>query len=207
MTDAGARGCEGRAEMAECNRGFGRSKAPTERRRGGIRGRYDITRTRVVYGNTGESLVFINEEEAHDLVQLHRALGRAGTWGEFRAQAPPHWYEDAVERLHERMLDEVEDGGEDAHEEPSPEQRFDAGEIPGHVDGDWPGFPHVSMGDWIPDEVKNEFGSIAHSWGLDGDSWIQLAPDKEAEIISAMRRHGYECVSDDDLVWEARGYG
>ena len=174
----------------------------------------EAPRTRLVYGDVQDSLVFIDEEEARDLVQLHRALGRARTWGEFKAQAPSHWYEDAVERLKEQFLDELqyEDDESDSteeptFEEPAPEQAFDAEEIPGHVDGEWPGFPHVSMGSWVPDEVQDRFGSMTHSWGLDATYWIVLAPEHEEEIVSVMREHGYDCVRDDDLVWEASGYG
>ncbi len=167
----------------------------------------EASRTRLVYGEIQDGLVFIDEGEAHDLVQLHRALGKARTWGEFKAQAPSHWYEDAVERLKEQLLDEIEDEKNDAYEEPGAEQRFDAADIPGHVDGEWPGFAHVSMGNWVPDEVQDEFGSMTHSWSLDAIYWIVLAPDKEDQIVSAMQRYGYDCVRDDDLVWEANGYG
>ena len=171
-------------------------------------------RTRLVYGEVQDGLVFIDEEEARDLRQLHRALGRAKTWGEFKAQAPSHWYEDAVERLKEQFLDELYYEDEESNsteeptfEEPAAEKRFDVEEIPGHVDGEWPGFPHVSMGSWLPGEVEDSFGSMTHSWGPDQSSWVVLAPDKEDQIVSAMRRHGYDCVRDDDLVWEASGYG
>lgn len=164
-------------------------------------------RTRLVYGEVQDGLVFIDEGEAHDLVQLHRALGMARTWGEFKAQAPSHWYEDAVERLKEQMLDDIEDDEDEAYEEPVPEQRFDAEEIPGHADGEWPSFPHVFMGDWVPDEVQDRFGRMTHSWGLDATYWIEFPPDKEDQIVSAMQGHGYDLVRDDDLVWEASGYG
>lgn len=40
-------------------------------------------RAHLVYGEVQDGLVFIDEEETHDLVQLHRDLGRARTWGEF----------------------------------------------------------------------------------------------------------------------------
>lgn len=36
-------------------------------------------RTRLAYGDVQDGLVFIDEGEAHDLVQLHRALQRART--------------------------------------------------------------------------------------------------------------------------------
>ena len=161
--------------------------------------------TRLVYGDVQDGLVFVDEEEAHDLARLHRALERAKTWGEFRAQAPPRWYEAAVERLREQVLDEGEDDEDDAHEEPSPEQGFDAEEIPGHLEGDWPGFPHMSMEYWVPGEVQDRFGSMVPT-AISGD-FLQLSPEHEDEIVSAMRRHGYECVRDDDLVWKASGYG
>ncbi len=161
--------------------------------------------TRLVYGDVQDGLVFIDEEKAHDLVQLHRALGRAKTWGEFKAQAPSHWYEEAVERLEEQMLDEIENDGDDVYEEPAAEQEFDAEEIPRHVEGDWPGFPHMSMEYWVPGEVQDRFGSMVPT-AISGD-FLQLSPEYEDEIVSAMQRHGYDCVRDDDLVWEASGYG
>ena len=170
------------------------------------------SRMRLVYSDVQDGLVFIVEEEARNLAQLHRALGRARTWGEFQALAPAHWYEDAVERLQERMLEEVEDGGDDAHEEPAAEQRFDAEEIPGHADGEWPGFPHVSMGDWLP-EGRSRRSSAA--WRIPG-VWMRTPgsssrrtkrPKSSPPCHLRMRRHGYECVRDDDLVWEASGYG
>lgn len=164
-------------------------------------------RTQLVYGDVQDGLVFIDEGEAHDLVQLHRALGRARTWGEFKAQAPSHWYDSAVEHLKEQLLDEIENDEDDVYEEPAAEQKFDAAEIPGHMDGEWPGFPHVSMGSWVPEEVQDRFGSMTHSWGLDAIYWTVLTPDKEEQIVSAMQRHGYDCVRDDELVWEACGYG
>lgn len=167
----------------------------------------ETPRARLVYGDVQDGLVFIDEEEARDLARLHGALNRAKTWGEFRAQAPPHWYEDAVERLGEQMQDEIEDAEDDAYEEPASEQVFAAEEIPGYVDGEWPGFPHVSMGSWLPDEVRDRFGTMTHSWGPDESYWIVLAPESEDQIVAAMRRHGYECVRDDGLVWKASGYG
>ena len=161
--------------------------------------------TRLVYSEIQDGLVFIDEGEAHDLVQLHRALGKARTWGEFKAQAPSHWYEDAVERLKEQMLDEMEDARDDDYEEPAAEKGFDAEDIPGHADGDWPDWPQGNMERWVPDEVQDRFGSMKPT-AISGD-FLQLSPEHEDEIVSAMQRHGYDCVRDDDLVWEASGYG
>ncbi len=186
----------------------GREDPPPAAPRGAPReAHHETPRARLVYGDVQDGLVFIDEEEAHDLVQLHRALDRARTWGEFRAQAPSHWYDSAVERLKEQWLDEIEDDEDDAYEGPAAEQEFDAARIPGHTDGEWPTYPHVSMGSWVPDEVQDRFGSMTHSWGPDQSYWIVLAPEEEDQIVAAMREHGYDCVRDDDLVWEACGYG
>ncbi len=163
-------------------------------------------RTRVVYGDAGECLVFIEEGAAHDFVRLHRAL-EAGTWGEFRARAPAHWYEDAVGRLEEQAMEELHaDEGPDpvggrTFEEPAAEKRFDADEIPGHTDSDWPGWPQGDMGSWMPDEVRRRFGKVVSNFSF-GD-FLQLPPEHEDEIVSVMRDHGYDCVRDDDLVWAA----
>lgn len=108
------------------------------------------------------------------------------------------------------MLDEVEDDEfdpteEHTFEEPVAEKGFDAEDIPGHADGDWPDWPQGNMEHWVPQEVQNEFGSMKPT-AVSGD-FLQLDPLDEDEIVSAMREHGYDCVRDEDLVWEASGYG
>ncbi len=162
--------------------------------------------TRIVYGDIGDSLVFIGEETAHDFVQLHKAL-EAKTWGEFKAKAPSDWYEDAVERLKDQVMDELyEDDESDPNkepsfEEPAAEKRFDADEIPGYADSDWPDWPHGNMGLWVPDEVQHKFGRMESNFPF--GEFLILSSEYEDEIVSAMRDHGYDCVRDDDLVWKA----
>ncbi|MDP9476105.1 MAG: hypothetical protein M3R38_10555 [Actinomycetota bacterium] len=166
----------------------------------------EARRTRVLYGDAGDRLVFIGEEEARDFVRLHEAM-QAKTWGEFKAKAPSDWYEAAVERLKEQMMDELyEDEGSDpiegqTFEEPAAEERFDADEIPGHADGDWPEWPHGNLESWIPDEVQERFGTMVSNFPF-GD-YLELLPEHEDEIVRAMQGHGYDCVRDDDLVWKA----
>lgn len=160
----------------------------------------------VVYGDVGDTLVFIEEETAHDFARLHEAM-EAKTWGEFKAKAPRGWYEDAVERLEERMMDEAyEDDEPDPteerrFEEPAAEKGFDPDEIPGHADGDWPEWPAGNMASWLPPDVQRRFGSMQSNFPF-GD-FLTLPPEHEGEIVSAMRGHGYRCVRDDELVWEA----
>lgn len=163
-------------------------------------------RTQVVYGDAGECLVFIEEGAAHDFVRLHRAM-EARTWGEFRSRAPAYWYEDAVGRLEEQTMEDLqEDQGSDpaggqAFEELAAEKRFDADEISGHADSDWPTWPQGEMESWMPDEVRRRFGNMVSNFPF-GD-FLQLPLEHEHEIVAVMRDHGYDCVRGDDLVWAA----
>jgi len=167
---------------------------------------YTTPPTRVVYSDAGDHLVFIEESEAHDFVRLHGSM-QAGTWGEFKAQAPAYWYEDAVERLEEQMMEEIhqdeesDPAGRQTFEGPAAEKRFDADEIPGHAGGNWPGWPQGDMESWMPDEIQRRFGTMVSNFPF--VDFLQLPLEHEDEIISAMRDHGYDCLRDDNLVWAA----
>lgn len=66
--------------------------------------------SRMVYGDISDGLVFLPEQEAVELAQLHEALQQAETWGEFKTLASEANYRAAVERPGgERMYENDED--------------------------------------------------------------------------------------------------
>jgi hypothetical protein len=143
--------------------------------------------------NDGLEVVMIPQHEAMSLARLHHAMDRATTWGEFKRLAPPEHYEDAVRR----WMDSNEE------EEPAADQPFDAYDIPGRGDGDWPSWPAQDMLAWVPDEIQARFGRSQASV-LNG-SWLSLPGESIDEIAAAMKRLGYRCRRDDALIARAHG--
>jgi hypothetical protein len=144
--------------------------------------------------NDGLEVVMIPQEEAESLARLHRALDRAATWGEFKRLAPREHYDDAVSRWME---------SNEEQEQPAPDQPFDAHDIPGRSDGDWPAWPAQDMLAWVPEEVQTRFGRPQASM-LNG-SWLSLRGEAIEEIIAAMERLGYRCRRDEALIARAHG--
>jgi hypothetical protein len=143
--------------------------------------------------NDGLEVVMIPQQEAESLAQLHRALNRAATWGEFKRLAPREHYEDAVSR----WMDSNDE------EEPASDQPFDPHDIPGRDDGDWPAWPAQDMLAWVPEEVQARFGR-SHASVLNG-AWLSLTGEAIDEIVASMERLGYRCRRDDELIARAHG--
>jgi hypothetical protein len=138
-------------------------------------------------------VVMILQEEAEGLARLHHALRSATTWGEFKRLAPPVHYLDALNRWMESAEEE----------EPAPEVPFDASDIPGRDDGDWPAWPAQDMLAWVPGEVQARFGRSQASV-LNG-AWLSLPGDSIDGIAAEMTRLGYRCRRDDGLIARAHG--
>ena len=138
-------------------------------------------------------VVMIPQDEAESLARLHHAMDTAATWGEFKRLAPREHYEDALSRWR--------DSNEE--EEPAPDQPFDAFDIPGRGDGDWPAWPAQDMLAWVPEEIQTRFGRSQASV-LNGP-WLSLRGEALDEIVAAMERLGYRCRRDDGLIARAHG--
>jgi hypothetical protein len=154
----------------------------------------ETAQQRLVFGYLhDEALIFVPEREAVELAELRRAVGTARTWGELKANIPPkRWRQvaSAFEVGDERL--------------PSDDEPFDADHVPGYADGDWPDWPAQRMLEWMPSEVRERFGKLELSV-LNGE-YLALDPARESEIVSALRKAGYDCRPDDRLVREASGY-
>jgi hypothetical protein len=182
----------------------------------------------VVYGNWGDSLVFIKRTDADQLCACHTALWTATTWGEFRSIVGKDVYDDVIEfmglnyegtitdsaGLYEELIrHEPNATPEWAREHylklpvgdrfPDDTDPFDSREVPGVDDCDWPGRPAQIMLDWVPQEIRKKYGKIDSS-PVSGDYLIFSRSD-ERSLIAAFRRVGFRCTRDDALIQRASG--
>ncbi len=109
--------------------------------------------TTLVYGDGGQGLLFLEEEYAVDIGDFREALYRAKTWGDLKGMVTEQRYRETVEAWmeteHDRLSDEAEDDEEPEVAAPEPDDTFDAEEIAGYSDGDWPEFSPRMMGTWV----------------------------------------------------------
>src|SRR5690348_4424211 len=97
--------------------------------------------------------------EAARLVALFGALNSSRTWGEFKQAIPTDAYQEVVELMREQAEEELEDSKELADGwEPDAEAAFDAEEIPGFADGDWPQWPALQALEWVPLSIQRNYG-------------------------------------------------
>lgn len=127
------------------------------------------------------SLVVMPVSEARRLADLNDALEQSQTWGEFLARVQRD--QDTQEYLARQLGDDL----------PAPEQQFDASDLPGFDDGDWPAWPKQKMLEWLPASVRG-LGSIC-STTLNGDA-LHIGENLVGEVIDALASEGIECRED-----------
>lgn len=155
----------------------------------------------LVYGPIDEYLVFMPRTEADRLISVRGALYRARTWAELKQALPADTYHQVVELLREQT-EELDDGEELPDDwEPDAEAEFDAEEIPGFLDGDWPAWPAHEALTWVPRAIQQRYGRKNESI-LNGD-YLELDAAQEQAIVAAFIEHGYTCSRDDMLVQRA----
>jgi hypothetical protein len=151
----------------------------------------------LVHGEIDDYLVFIPRTEALRLVAVHRAINTSRTWGELKQSMPAGAYEQVVKLLRE-------DQELPASWEPDAGAEFEADNIPGFTDRDWPEWPAQDALTWVPRDMQERFGrkdaSVAN-----GD-YLELAVEHEAAIVTAFGEHGYTCTRDQELVLRAYVY-
>jgi hypothetical protein len=176
----------------------------------------------LVYGVVDEAVVFIPKYRALELKQVYDALDTAKTWGEFHAKLPRRVYEERRDNegvydfeLFYQEQQEQEPGLERekalaqyrklAEDErlPLDEEEFESGLVL-EDPSDWPGWPAQEMLEWVPEEVQKEFGYLRDTT-LSGE-YLEIAPDREGEVVAALEARGYCCVKDEPLVARASGY-
>jgi len=180
----------------------------------------------IVYGDIGQSLVFIPKTRAIKLAAIHAALWGSKTWGELHARMPEGEYERVLdmtgddrmafaEFLEQERKDRPALTAEEARIEyralelelrdPEPDGPFEAGNVGPISDGDYPDWPAQEMLDWVPPLIQREYGRRGFS-NLNGDL-LELPSARTGEIVAALQAHGYQCERGDDLVRRASGYG
>ena len=136
-----------------------------------------------VYDEFNGGLVFIPEREAERLASLNDALEESATWGEF----------------YERVRDDADTQQYLAYqyedERPEPDEPFDAMDLPGFGEGDWPAWPSQKMLDWMPDSVV-ALGTLGAT-AINGDM-LEFDPRSLRDVVDACAAEGIRCVEDDD---------
>ena len=154
----------------------------------------------LVYGPIDGYLVFMPRPVADRLIAVRGAVNTSRTWGEFKQAMPAGSYQHVVELMREDSSDDEEFPD---HWEPGAEMGFDAEQIPGFADGDWPEWPAQEALEWVPAAIQRRFGVEAASI-LSGD-YLELAIEQESAIVAAFAEQGYTCTRDDTLLLRAYG--
>jgi hypothetical protein len=128
-----------------------------------------------VVAGAPDSVTFARRSDAEGVAQIWVALNTANTWGEFRAKLPEGEWE---ENLGDRFDESPPDG-----------EPFDAGAVPGHLDGDYPQWLRQTMLKWFPQSLIDKYGDIQTSV-LNGD-FLDLPAAKVEEIAADLRAMGH----------------
>lgn len=138
-----------------------------------------------------DGLVVMPISEARRLAALNDALESSSTWGEFFARIANDAETQAdVKDQYEGRL-------------PSPDDPFDADELSGFAEYDWPTWPKQAMLDWLPASVKNL--GICESTLTTGP-FLHLDEGLGDKVIEALAEEGVECHQDsEDVVIRACG--
>lgn len=140
----------------------------------------------LVYGgDEANGLVVIPRAEALRLATVVRAVGRATTWGQLRSMLPAGEWEEIV----------------DTTEPPGDDDPFSPDDLPGWNDGDYPDWPQRRALQWMPTEIIDAIGDIADS-RLNGE-FIQIATDKEEQLLALFKARGVRIERDDELAMGA----
>ena len=138
-----------------------------------------------------DGLVVIPIGEARRLAAVNDALERSTSWGEFLTSMSGD-----NETL--AYLNEQYDEGLPGADEP-----FDAEELLGFADGDWPAWPKREMLQWLPASVLR-LGTPREC--MVTGSFLHFDEDREDELVEALAAEGIECRSDTEgLIGRACG--
>lgn len=143
--------------------------------------------TDVVYGELGGNVVLVRRVEAEELAAVRDAVRASTTWGDLRAR---------LSESRRRQLAEA--FGDD--QPPADDVALADEPVPGWDDGDWPEAPVQTMLAWVPEDVRRLGAEVATRLS---DEHLELAPEREGEIVAAMQAAGYATQRDDALVERA----
>jgi len=140
---------------------------------------------RVSPANRG--LVFAKPERAIEISQLHCAIARSRTWGEFRAAMPAGDYELIAAQLFD--LDDLD--------RPDDDEPFVPERVPGYVDGDYPPWLQQEMESVLPRKVVERFGKRLQT-AING-IYLHIDEEDRARVVATLMRDGYRVVRREDL--------
>lgn len=124
-------------------------------------------------------VVFATEPRARFVSSIHTAIGSSKTWGAFRQAMPAEEYESVMAS----SFDEVDEP------RPADEEEFDAMQVAGLGDGDYPPWLQAEMDHHVPPSVLERFGSPT-STVINGFYW-HIAPENCEAACAALREMGY----------------
>jgi hypothetical protein len=138
-------------------------------------------------GSNSEYCVFFAPRERAEYVsKIYEAMRDSATWGELRRNLPKGEWEAYFEECLEDSPDDDDD--------------FDADEVPGHVDGDYPPWLAQEQLDWFPPELIAKYDGDVGSSVLNGPS-LNLPADSAEAIADDLRALGHE-VDETDLEFD-----
>lgn len=132
---------------------------------------------RVVPHNGG--VVVATEARAHYIARLHNALRTSRTWAEFRAAVPKQEYSEILATL-------------DRIGEPRPKDtdKFDAEQVPGRSDGDYPPWLQKEMSQLLPRSLLEKVGTPQQT-AVNGSYW-HIPPEHIPEMIRRLTELGFQ---------------
>lgn len=146
---------------------------------------------KLVIGNVGGSLVFIEFDTAQELAKFWEDIRTTGTWGEFKLKSPER-YQDLVCRYYE-------------DEQPKDIEPFPGTDLPGVNEGDYPEWPAQLMLSFLPKEIINSsFAEVKDS--VHNGGYLELDAKFKDQIVKILTSKGYEVKEDENLVRRASGY-
>lgn len=133
--------------------------------------------------------VFAPSRLVQELRELRTALDEASTWDQFRKAAPSRY----VAEVHAAL-----------DEEPSDDAAFDASEIPGYEDGEWPEWLHQKMLTWMPTDLAERYGKVEPS--VHNGHLLTIDPAVSEDLAAELEARGYTCKRSDEAIAAATGW-
>ena len=127
-----------------------------------------------------EGLVFAPADRARLISQIHEAINNSRTWEQFRKSIPRKAYSEIIH-------DSFDDAGEPR---PKGSDRFEGEMVAGWCDGDYPAWLQSEMGDVLPSEVLQQYGTLETTF-INGCYW-HLPPENCDAICDSLKVLGWE---------------
>jgi len=123
-----------------------------------------------------------------EVAAIHRALAESATWGDF-IDALPQW---ALSSLQDASAEEL----------PSRACAFDAAEVPGVEDHEFPPMLESMYERWMPAPLLRRFSGASSALR---EEWLELSPSQVAALLKAASALGFRCIEDSDVLATAYG--